>query len=393
MTDLNPYEQRATMAPMPINEDHPIRFFTRNWQHKHLTQTQWEDVSPVIERMLTECEWKPNNAVGPNETIPTCAEAVMALDCQIDMANRDFLDPNLPIREEKHLAALEWALRTLVTSEVLESRIKTIIGAALTCLIRPKVSLGQTDEEVGLAVIKFPKREAHRILKECMKAFRVLDTISRWDINGFEDGEDDLGKIVDGRHLLACCAMMDMQVAPWHQKAKQHLNRLGLGNMDNLHLGIEDIPSRSSLLKGTAGVGNLRKYIKAITSKLPFAVNNDDGIPRNVGFATAGGKVLSKLAPLAFASAQSTKSGCVWQLIGGEYFSVWLTIGTSILSPLPLHSGQNVLEKYQICDPDMVPFQLTDAQLGDMNEIKKSRRRNIYDSYYIPSIDEENEGS
>ena len=194
MTDLNPYEQRATMAPMPINKDHPIRFFTRNWQHKHLTQTQWEDVSPVIERMLTKCEWKPNNAVGPNETIPTCAEAVMALHCHIDMANRDFLNPNLPIREQKHLAALEWALRTLVTSEVLESRIKTIIGAALTCLIRPKVSLGQTDEDVGLAVIKFPKREAHRILKECMKAFRVLDEVSCWGINGFEDGEDDLGK-------------------------------------------------------------------------------------------------------------------------------------------------------------------------------------------------------
>ena len=388
MTDLNPYEERATMAPLPIDGDHPIRFFTANWQQRNLTQEQWNKVYPVINEMFEDCELKPNNAVGHNETIPTIEEAIMALDCQIDMKGRDLRNPNLPIREKKHLVALEWALRILVTSEVLESRIKTIIGAALTSLIRPKTFLGRTDEGVGLAVIKFPKREAHRILKECMKAFRVLDTISRWGIDGFEDGENDLGKIISGRNLLACCAMMHMQVAPWVQKADQHLNSIGLGNMDALKLGEDDIPSRSSLLEGTAGKGNLRKYIKAITSKLPYAVNNDDDIPNNVGFATAGGKVLSKLAPLAFASVQSTKSGCVWQLFGGEYFSVFLTIGPSILSPLPLHSAQNVLEKYQICNPGLVPFELTDDQLEDMDQIEKSERHDIYDSYYIPSIDE-----
>ena len=92
MTDLNPYESRATMAPLPINKDHPIRFFTQNWQQKDLTQEQWNDVSPVIESMLQKCEWKPNNAVGPNETIPTCQEAIVALNCHIDMVDRDFLD-------------------------------------------------------------------------------------------------------------------------------------------------------------------------------------------------------------------------------------------------------------------------------------------------------------
>ncbi|NNE55188.1 MAG: hypothetical protein HKN32_04150 [Flavobacteriales bacterium] len=332
------------------------------------------------------------NSVGPGELLLTCDDAIVALKYPVVTAGRDLMDPNLSEDDEKHLNALEWAFRILMTNEVLEARIKMIIGAALACLIQPPVVLGQTEETVGVAMVKFPKKAGNEILTECMKAYRVLDTVSRWDINGFEDGDPCLWKMVEGRNYLACCAMIDMQVDPWLENAKQHLKSIGLGNVEGLLLGKADILSRSSLLASSTDDGGMvSRYINAITSKLPLAINNDDGIAKDVGFATARGKVLAALAPMMFASAQSVKGGCTWQLMGCKYCSVWLTVGTSVVTPFLANVGSALLKAFWKCDDDVFPFMVSKRQMEEMNRINGSTRSTISDDFDIPPIDEEDE--
>lgn len=339
--------------------------------------------------MLAECKFD-YYCVGPGELLTTFDDAMNALQYPIDLAGKNTMNPNLPEVEKKHVHALEWALLNLITNEVLEPRIRKIIGAALTCLIEPMVELGRTEETLGVATVKFPKKEGNRILTECMKAYRVLDQVSRWDINGFQEGDDTLGKAVDARRYLACCVMIDRQVGPWLEKAKEHLNSIGLGKAKGIFLSEADILSRSAIL-AMDNKGIASQCVEAITRKLPLAVNNDDGVPNDVGFATAGGKVLAALAPLVFASAQSVKGGCTWQLIGNEYRSVWLTVGTGVISPFPADVGSVLLEAFGECDEGVIPFSVSTRQMEEMARRKASRRSTIVDPYYIPPIDEEGE--
>ena len=403
----NPYEKCMTKEAMPIDMDHPIRFITRNWpRNADLTQEQWNELRPRIVKMLQqECDTRTDYQhyfilFGPNENdiFVNVQDAIKALDHQVDMNGKDRHNTNLPYPVKKHIYALQWAFRQLMmTNEVLESRIKKIIGAALTCLIQPAKMIGQlppkghSEPSLGVAVIKFPKEEGNKILTECMKSYRVLDEVSCWDINGFEMHDNNLWKMVEGRNYLACCAMIDMQVDPWLEKAKKHLSDIGLADVEGVLLGEADIISRSKLLNGE-GEGVVSQYINAIVSKLPLAVNNDDMEGKDVGFATAGGKVLAKLAPMMFALAQSVKSGCAWQLIGGEYQSVWTTVGHNVpITPVPVDKALIMLKKLGICSSTLVPFMVSKRQMKEMARYKKRRRRVIEDSEDIRPIDEEEE--
>ena len=418
----NPYEKCMTKEAMPIDSDHPIRFITRCWPtDAYLTQEQWNEICPRIVKMLQQhCDMRTNHQnygfFGPSEvySFVNVQDAIKALDHQVDIDGKDWLNPNLPGPIKKHIYALEWAFQNLMMNdEVLESRIKKIIGAALTCLILPAETIGQLspkdnsilpaqtigqlspkdhqDVSLGLAAIKFPKQEGNKILTECMKAYRVLDEVACWDINGFLDNGCHLWKMIEGRNYLACCAMIDMQVYLWLEKAKKHLSDIGLGDVEEVLIGEADILSRSVLLNGE-GQGLVSQYMNAIISKLPLAVNNDDMEASGVGFATAGGKVLAKLAPMMFASAQSVKSGCAWQLIGDKYQSVWTTAGDNVLvTPVSLDKALIMFKTLGICHPSSGPFMLSKRQRREMVQYKKKRRMVIGDSGDIRSIDEEDE--
>ena len=392
----NPYEKRNWTEAMPIDKDHAIRFISRNWKGQDLTQEQWNEICPRIVKMLQQdCDMRADHQnygfFGPSEvhSFVNVQDAIKALDHQVDIDGKDWLDPNLPGPIKKHIYALEWAFQNLMmNNEVLESRIKKIIGAALTCEIQHAETIGHlcptpndddgkpsavkkhkpnnnnkdadgaSDVSLGVAVIKFSEVEGNKILTQCMKAYRVLDEVACWDINGFLDNDCHLWKMIEGRNYLACCAMIDMQVKPWLAKAKQHLSDIGLQGVEALLLGEADILSRSVLLNG-AGQGELSQYINAITSKLPkaFADNGDEAT--DVGFATAGGKVLAKLAPLMFASAQIVNDG-KWQLVQNEYHSVWLTVGdAAYYFPLKKASGLLLLKAFQICEQNLDPFKLS----------------------------------
>ena len=227
-----------------------------------------------------------------------------------------------------------------------------------------------------------------------MKAYRELDENCLWDINGFEDNDCNLGKMIDGRNLLACCAMIDMQVGPWLEKANRHLKDIGLKNV-GLPLGETDLLSRSALLnmdrqEASSDHALVCNYIRAIVRKLPLAVNNEDRIPEDVGFATAGGKTLAKLAPMMFASAQLAKmSGCPWRLIGNEYCLVWLTVGTEVVAPFPVDVGLKLMQVFGDCEDSPL---VTKKQKNEMVRYNKKRRLSYYDQEDIPSIDDDEEG-
>ncbi len=326
----------------------------------------------------------------------TCEEAKEALNHTLKTADRDRFNPNLTPNEKKHIEALEWAFRSLVVNHnVLEPRIKKIIGAALTCLVAQPEQVLTLHETLHVSTITFPKEEGNKVLAQCMKAYRALDEVELWDIHGFEQDDDGLYHIEEGRNYLACCAMIDMQVGPWLKKAKNHLADIELIKKEGLLLDETDILSRATLLgKGelppstnpTASAVN--EYIMTITSKLPFAINNDDYIAKNVGFAAAGGKLLAKLAPMMFASAQMGNRN-TWQMISGKYRSVWLTIGTTLLCPFPMDAGLVLLEAGRVCEP--IPFMLSDQHESEMVQYKRKTREVISSASDLPPIDETDE--
>ena len=382
------------MEALPINKDHPIRFITSNWGTSggDLTQEQWTEVRRRVVAMLQECELQMIGAVGPGEYLETCDEAIEALDHHVKISDRDRLDMNLPIAEKKHIFALQWAFRTLTKAGVIELRIKKIIGAGLTCLNEGKVLLGDSKERVGIAVTKIPKRGGNEILTECMKAYRVLDEVCHWSIHGFEEDETCLWKMINGRNYLACYAMIDMQVDAWVEKANRHLNDNGLAGVRGLLLNEEDILSRSTLLN-MEPTDDVSIYIKALTSKIPRAVNNDGMIPSDVGFATAGGKFLTMLAPMMFVKAQMGKSECAWRLMGDAYQIAWLTVGSELAAPLATDVGWMVIQSCQN-GIDFQPGQLELPDLVDFYQISevilynRQTRQTYVDPSDIPSIDE-----
>ena len=74
--------------------------------------------------------------------------------------------------------------------------------------------------------------------------------------------------------------------------------------MEGILLGEADILSRSSFDKPMASGHDdetmLGNFISAIRNQFPLVINSDDGQYADIGFGTAGGKVLAKLAPVMF---------------------------------------------------------------------------------------------
>ena len=398
METKNAYDQKASVEAMAINKDHPIRFIDQNWKHE-LTQDQWDDVRPRVVAMLNKCQLE-SCLVGPNQLLKTTDMAFEALNHQVEMTGKDRMNPNPPELDRKHICALEWAIRILVNNNVLESRIKKIVGAGLTCLIRRSKWSCSSNEGLGISIIEFPEAEGNKILTQCLKAYRVLDYVCRWDMDPFEMEDDCLDKMARARNWLACFCMIDMQVGPWIEKAKKHLKALGLKRVEGFLLGEEDILSRtsftkrealSSFKKQEASMGEWANYIRAIRNKFPKGLCNGNLIGGDVGFCTAGGKVLAKLAPIVFRSAQLTKKGCQWQLIQSKYRAVCLTVATALLAPLPMDMGLHVLKAFEKCDPTVFPSRMSDSEQEDMAHYQAMKRELITDHYLIAPIDEDEE--
>ena len=394
METKNAYDQKASMEAMDIDKNHPIRFIVRCWKDD-LTQGQWDEVRPRIVAMLQECPELYHHHVGEYELLETPEMAIEALEHEPEVTGKGKSDPNLPESDRKHISALEWAVWNLVHNDVLESRIKKIVGAGLTCLIGKAEWLRDSEEGVGISVIKFPEAEGKKILTECLKAYRVWDDICLWDIEGFAMGDDNLYKMAQGRNLLACFAMIDMQVKAWVEKAEKLLEDLSLAGVEGILLGEADTLSRSdfktpweSTSDDKAMLGN---FIRAIRNRFPLAINNDDMIYADVGFSTVGGKLLAELGPIVFRLAQLTKKGCQWQLIGPEYQAVWLTVGTELVAPLPMERGLEILKAFNRCEPSVFPSKMSNDEKTQMIKWMTTKRRKISDSYFIDSIDEDEE--
>lgn len=325
-------------------------------------------------------------------------EQVQALGYQCVMDDTDSEWEECLKKEERvHLEALESAFRTLMEEEVLELRIRKVIGAALTCGIEAPKIFG---EGVGLnlALISFPRVEGNKILTECLKAYREFDGQIYWDINAFEAHESVFSSIEEGWNLLACCAMIDEQAEQWVKKAKKHLDKLELGQVKGLLLNENDILSRAALMKGTEfPEGDVPDYVKATTSTFHWAVNNDDMEPMNVGFATVGGKALADLAPMMFATAQKIKKGH-WHLTGNEHNSVWFALGETILA-CNLFMRNDARDHLKALDQRVPDFELMEyhhmQKVTEYRRLKLAgkRKRRMYYHWHgdIPPADEEGE--
>ena len=93
-----------------------------------------------------------------------------------------------------------------------------------------------------------------------------------------------------------------------------------------------------------------------------------------------------------FKHAQSIKGGCAWQLIGDEHCSAWLTIGTTIITPLPVDVGLVLLKAFRKCDEHVTPFQVSLWQATQIYLLKsQSPRRRVLNRDQIPPIDEDEE--
>ena len=181
---------------------------------------------------------------------------------------------------------------------------------------------------------------------------------------GEEDRNPD--KLVETRNYLACCAMIDMQVDPWVERAQQHLDRLGLGGVEGLLMGEADLLPMSAILDprgppvardgGFAQLScsvHASREISAIRRAIPGAL----GLGLDTGFAAASDRDIGSLAAMVFASAQLAKTkGCPWQVAGGWHRTVWLTVGTSLVRSFPLDEGLNLLKACGKCPSAQIMF-------------------------------------
>ena len=206
---------------------------------------------------------------------------------------------------------------------------------------------------------------------------------------------DNLYKMAEGRNLLASFAMINMQVDAWIKKAEEHLKDLGLKDVEGILLGEADILSRSSFNKPMASGDDdetmLQNFITAIRNQFPLVINNQYVEYADIGFATAGGKVLAKLAPVMFRSAQLAKKGCQWQLVGTEHCAVWLTVGGTFVAPLPMDVGLHVLKAFNKCDPAVFSSGISDEEKREMIRCMKARREELREGHLIKPIDEDEE--
>ena len=122
------------------------------------------------------------------------------------------------------------------------------------------------------------------------------------------------------------------------------------------------------------------------------AGEEDDSTDNEVGFAIIKGRQLAHLGPMMFLSAQLKKTnGVPWQLINGQYTSVWLTAGTSLMRPLPLDVGLRVLKASNLCAADEDPFRPSAWEIMMAQSQRGPVRRLIGNAEDSPDTDEDEE--
>ena len=424
---MNPNAYQLKAQPeeaLDLNNDHPIRWITRRWdQRGNLTQSQWDSALPTIVTMLQELDSYYPSYEFP---APDFGAAFQALALSVDFADREQYRRNLKPGEVNHLAALRWAIRNLVYQNALEPRIRRIVGAGLTCLIEPKVEVGiaaltnanisvlgegtaaaddspRGHSPVGVAVLRLSREGARRILALCMKSYRLLDQLEHWDAPFFLNRGDTLFRITEARNLLACFAMIDMQVLPWEAKAVQHLDGVGL-RINGVQFLARDTLSRTDLRTPWTGPQPPRRQddyltpaerceacLKAFTTTLPYAVNNDDGVPSDVGFATVGGRELTLLGALMFNVAQTRKDGCPWQPVHKHYVLVWMTAGNEVAYPLAADISLAILKAAGWCSQTTRSYNTGIRLACEVYTRRTAERQEYDDPSAIPSIDEDDQ--
>ena len=360
----NFFQQKAsTTEALALDNDHPIRNLSRTGGPAggELTAAQWVQVVNRIETILQTCPVQGVALAGPTWQLGTKGEVLAALRTVVNSGPRDSWEEELTNTEMAHLAALRWAIATLMQHNMVEPRIQKIVGAGLTTLIQRRVMVGNA--AIGIATVAFPVVEANQILTQCMKAYQVLDAFELEDITELGVYED-LSTILGARNVLAGIAMIDMQVDPWVTRADDHLGDVGVATRE-MHLTERDTMARREMTAPfeTQGRVTVRDVLHAYTNNLPHLASDHpyiaDGASdfTGVGFAGIGDMRLAHLAPLMFLSAQLEKvRGVPWQVIGDKYMSVWLTAGPTLMRPLPLGAGLQVLKAGNLCAADEDPF-------------------------------------
>ena len=399
---LNPYERMAdATTPLPLDDNHPIRWITTEWASEggDLTQTQWTGVWPVVEALLRAgSQYVLNPWVSPASLLDTTGTALAFLRHPVDLAEHDSGTDDLPLTETQHLHSLRWAINNLLHFGVVERMIRRIIGASLTCLIEPREELslapvGTPDHTpIGAWVLKFPQQEAHRILTLCMKAYRLLDTLQHLEVGPLLRHPASLPSLIQSRNLLACFAMISMQVDPWETRAHAHLRTLGLASTE-AQLKHTDIVTRAAMQAPLSEPRVLHEpsahewFVKAFAATVPLLVARENTPPKNVGFATVGGYHLARIAPYAFTAAQKAKPGCHWQSIGQYYVSVWMTTSAALRHPLAWDDALNLLKAAGWCPNDTAPYRIYLEDIILVNW-RSQHRLVIRSRALIPGIDD-----
>ena len=305
-----------------------------------------------------------------NSTPRTLDEKMAALGAEVKENGRADFDNNLSPEEKEHVAALKWATEVIRENNVIEPWVRQIIGACITTHIQTREHLGKG--KVGVAVVTLPVEQVNRVLTQCMKAYKELDRFELQDARDplIDYSEVDaipamLGTIHDLRNTLGCVAMIEMQAEAWRTEATEYLAANGL-LADELLLGMGETLGRREMTGQYRSVGtpSVRDVLHQYTTNLPLVEGYDDyATPRNIGFAALGGLDLAYLGPMMFLSAQLKKeAGVPWQLVGDSYSSLWLTAGMSLMRPLPLEAGLQVLKAYDRCASNWDPFAPTQDQ-------------------------------
>ena len=175
-------------------------------------------------------------------------------------------------------------------------------------------------------------------------------------------------------------------------RAERHLQSIQLDGVHGLMLGENDFLSREFIQRERSTTGQLVVLIQGMVNKFPMAVNNDDMILTDVGFAAVGGKDFSRLAKFLFMRAQRDKVGVTWQLIDNHYCLVWLTVGGNPVMPYTLDDKTKILKAFGYCQINWHPSMPTPQEMFMVNyEYRSVRRRGFWHPENIPEVDNKDE--
>ena len=131
-------------------------------------------------------------------------------------------------------------------------------------------------------------------------------------------------------------------------------------------------------------------YIRVINEKRPRALNNDEGYPNDVGFATTGGRELGQIAQVMFKAAQYIKEDkfCKWILVEEHYCTVWITVDTEIHHPVFHDQARHLLHMHNRFPANARPFLLNPRQITEMHNKYRYQPPPYLETHLIPPLDE-----